>query len=167
MIIIVCGCVPGPLLFGEEDVSHKTKLWYGYKYKGIYELKTDMFIRQRDTNLPNKLVLVPPRAKTKKIYTLHYSAPESIEIYNNSKKQWPDIKGIVTAGTEIQCNKLIMYNAAGYGSSLYIFARILDGPFSGLEVEISDLSLVGPEDESGVYLNFPNVKLLEPRLSDS
>lgn len=160
LIFIILGCVPGPLLVGTENVSNKEELWFGYRRNGIYKLKVDVFLRVRDTDLPSKIVLVAPREKTKGLFTLHYSAPWSVSDYNDNQDRWPDITGVVNAGVRIQCNNLIKYNTTGYGSSLYIFARILDGPYEGTEAEISDLSIVGPEHKSGVFLNTPNLNLL-------
>jgi len=160
LVFIIFGCVPGPLLVGTVNVSNKEELWFGYSRNGIYKLKVDVFLRVRDTDLPSKIVLVAPRDKTKGLFTLHYSAPWSVSDYNDNRDRWPGIKGIVTAGVRIQCNKLIKYNTTGYGNSLYIFARILDGPHKGTEVEISDLSIVGPEHKSGVFLITPNLNLL-------
>lgn len=162
LFFLIAGCVPGPLLVGTKDVSCEKELWYDYSYNGRYELKVDVFLRERDTSLPSKLVLVPPRNKTKGVYTLHYSAPSSVNEYEADKDSWTDIKGVVSAGTTIQCIKLIKYSTIGYGNSLYIFAKIVDGPYSGIEAEISDLSLVGPEHKSGVFLNTPNLQLIVP-----
>jgi hypothetical protein len=162
LLIFVVGCVPGPLVVGTEDVSIDDDLWYGFKYYKKYILKEDVFLSARDTKTPSRLVLVPPREKTKGIYTLHYSAPLTVTQYKENNDRWPGIQGIVSAGTTIQCSKLVRYNAFGYGNSLYIFAVILEGPYSGIEAEISDLSLVGPEHKSGVYLNTPNLKLITP-----
>lgn len=160
LVFIIVGCVPGPLLVGTENVSNEEELWFGYSRNGIYKLKVDVFLRVRDTNLPSKIVLVAPREETKGLFTLHYSAPWSVSDYKNNEERWPGIIGVVTAGVRIQCNNLVKYNTTGYGNSLYIFARILDGPYEGTETEISDLSLVGPEHKSGVFLNTPNLNLL-------
>jgi hypothetical protein len=160
LVFIIFGCVPGPLLVGTENVSNEEELWFGYSRNGIYQLKVDVFLRVRDTNLPSKIVLVAPREETKGLFTLHYTAPWSVKDYKDNEESWPDIIGVVNAGVRIQCNNLVKYKTTAYGNSLYIFAKILNGPFKGIEVEISDLSLVGPEHKSGVFLNAPNLNLL-------
>ncbi len=155
------GCLPGPLIVDTEDVSSEKQLWNDYRYHGIYKLKVDVFWRIReDVPTPNKSVLVPPREKTKGIYNLLYSAPQSISDYQKDQVKWPDVRGVVAADTRIQCTRLIKYNPVGYESSLYIYARILDGPYSGKEVEISDLSLTTLDPKSDLYLLSPNFNLL-------
>jgi hypothetical protein len=124
-----------------------------------HPLKEDAFIRTIDLPLPNRDVLVAPREKTKGVYTLHYSAPFSVEEYNSNKAHWESIKGVVLSGTRIRCTRIVKYNPLGYSSSLYIYAIILDGPHAGKEAEISDLSLLSPENSDG-FLMKPNPELL-------
>ena len=159
--LFLSGFLPGPLIADTEDVSSEKQLWNDYRYHGIYKLKNDVFWRIReDVPTPNKSVLVPPKEKTKGIHNLLYSAPQSISDYQKNQDKWPDIRGIVAAGTRIQCTKLLKYNPLGHESSLYIYAKILDGPYSGKEVEISDLSLTIFDHKSDLYLLSPNFNLL-------
>lgn len=159
-LLFLEGCVPGPLIVTTEDVSSQKQLWYGYRLDGKYKLEVNVFLRVRnDVPTPNKTVLVAPREMTIELSNLAYSAPFSVFDYKINKSKWSDVKGIVEKGTILQCTKLIKYNPLGYGSSLYIYAKILNGPHSGEEVEISDLSLLGPERTAG-FLKKPNTKLL-------
>jgi hypothetical protein len=157
--LVLWGCLPGPLIVWTEDISSQESLWYGYKYKGIYILKEDVFISTTDLPLSNKNVLVAPREKTQGICTLLHSAPFSVEEYNLNRTHWEIIKGVATKGTRMQCNRIIKYNPLGYPSSLIFYATILDGPFSGKEADISDLSLLGPEHADGSLMK-PNPRLL-------
>lgn len=158
---IISGCFPGPLITWTKDVSQNKDLWGGYKYNGLYTLKVDAFLRiRKEIYTPNKNILVPPRVATKGIYNLHYSAPESVDSYKGNVKKWPDVAGIVKAGTTIKCVKLIKYNPLGYGSSLYLEAEILYGPFAGQLAEITDLSLSKKDKKTGMFFLSPNPKLL-------
>ena len=142
-LTFLSGCVPGALVSWSNDVSEQKKLWGGYSRDAIYKLKADMFIRNRkDIPTPAESVLVAPAKNTKGLCYLHYSVPSSLSDYRNNIDAWPDIVGVVNAGTRIQCTKLIKYTPLGFGSSLYIKAVILDGPFAGKEVEITDLSTI-------------------------
>ena len=152
-------CIPGPLIVTTSDVSNNSDLWYGYSCNSIYKLNEDVFIKIIDLPLPNKIVLVAPRDKTKGVHTLHYGAPSNIKEYQDKSDKWKNIIGIIESSTKLKCFKLIKYNPFGYPSSLYIYARILDGPYAGYETEISDLSLLGPEHKFG-YLMKPNPNLL-------
>lgn len=152
-------CAPGPLFVSTEDVSEEKKFWGGYTQMETYLLKNDVFLRKVDLDLPKKEILIAPREKTKDIYTLHFSSPHSIADYKKNKEDWVDIDGIVISGTRLQISSFIKYNPFGYSDALYIYADILDGPFSGKEVEISQLSL--PDGKiGGMYLLKPNQDLL-------
>lgn len=159
--ILVNSCAPGPLLVSNEDVSEDSELWCGYLKEGRYLLIEDVFIRIIDLPLPNKHILVAPREKTKGIYTLQFSSPNTIDEYENNREQWNSVKGIVRKNTRLKCTRLIRYDPFLYPDTLYIYASIIDGPFNGLEVEISELSILGPETSSG-YLLRPNPKLIVP-----
>ena len=159
------GCAPGPFLVWTEDVTGKEDLWYGYRRGAIYKLKVDIFLKDRGVNnvTPDQIVMAAPRDKTKCIYTLAYSVPKSIEDYRHNRDDWHEIIGIVKAGTRIQCTRLVCYNTfgGGYGNSLYVFAKVVDGEFAGIEGEIGDISLLGPEVSAG-FLIKPNLNLLSP-----
>ncbi len=152
-------CVPGPLIVTKEDVSDEPNLWHGYKRNGEYILKSDVFLRFReDAATPKKIVLVAPRKKTIELCNLSYMSPFSIDEYSENRDDWPDIKGIITQGTAIKCIKIVKYNTLGYGSSLYIYAKILNGPFKEVEAEISDLSI--SEKKGDLFLKTPNLNIL-------
>lgn len=153
------GCVPGPLVVTREDVSNQEQLWYGYKRDGKYRLAVNVFLRVReDVPTPNKTVLVAPREKTLELCSLSYSSPYSLGDYYNNKERWSDVEGVVGEGTIIQCSRMLKLSSLGYGSSLYIYAKIIEGPFKGIEAEISDLSI--SEYKLNLYLKKPNLKLL-------
>ena len=79
-------------------------------------------------------------------------------LYNN----WPHIKGILRKGTLIKCSKIVKWIPHNVRPSLYIFAKILNGEFAGMEVEIRDLSLHKLFERNGLFLHSPNLKLITP-----
>lgn len=157
------GCLPGPIVSFTKDVTQDEKLWKYYQQNNIYELKVDTFwcFRNNESPVPTQSILVPPKNKTKGKNDLLYSAPQSVYDYKIKQDQWPDVKAIITAGTKIQCNKIVEYKPLGYINSYYIYAKIINGPYSGHEVEISDLSLSIFDQELNLYLFAPNLQLMK------
>ncbi len=165
VVTLVSGCYPGPIAIFTNDVSKNQELWGGYSFKTTYSLKHDVFIADIKSepylSLKESKILVPPRELTKGISGLYYPAPPSIQEYHKLYNNWPDIEGVVKAGTQIQCIKLIKYTPIGYSNSLYMYAEILNGPYGGVIAEINDLSVMGERSKSGELLSIPNPNLLE------
>lgn len=161
---LLSGCLPGPLFVVTRDISHLRERWGGYRYLGLYTLNIDVFWSvDEEAIAPSKSVLVPPREATQGKCDLLYSAPFSISEYYEEIDKWPDVQGIVAAGTRIQCIKLINYipvEIVDWSGIIYMHARILDGPYSGKEVEISDLSIRRLDPISNQYSLRPNLKIL-------
>ena len=153
------GCAPyQPILSYSSDVSKNQKLWHGYGYGQIYELKHDMFLESDQQHI---LIIAAPHELTKGVCTLVYNVPPTIEEYNKLYNNWPEVISIVKKGTRIQCVRLQKGSAVilfDIVSVFYIYAKILDGTFAGHEVEISDLSLV--ECVDGEFLHKPNPNLI-------
>jgi len=161
LCILFYGCVPGFMFTYVTDVSVQNELWGGYEKNGIYKLKYSMFLRTRENvPTPNKDVLVPPKQTVKGVCNLYYSSPKTIGDYEINRGKWKDVVGIVKAGTEIKCTKILKYHTVGYGDSIYIFAVILSGKYSNIEVEISDLSLTYRDKKTNLFLHSPNPELL-------
>ncbi len=165
IVAITCsfiyGCLPGPIATFVSDVSNNKKLWGGYQLSGIYQLKLDMFLMNNgDYPTPNKLMLVAPRNATRNIYDLFSSSPNSVAEYLENKSEWKEVIAIVKKGTRLKCIRFLKYIAIGYGSSLYIHTKIMDGPFAGKVVEVGDLSISTFNKNLGLFLLSPNPKLL-------
>lgn len=75
--------------------------------------------------------------------------------FNKDKVKYLDIRGIVSKKTKIKAIRIERYVAVGYGGHNNIFATIVDGPFAGKDVEITDLTI--GEDP---YIKNPNPELL-------
>ncbi len=165
LAVLFTGCMPGPIATFKVDVSDKKELWGDYNNSLFYKLKHDMFLEQYEYYplIKNAHVLVPPRELTRGVSGLLYSAPESFNDYYSLPNNWPEVVGIVSEGTTIQCYKLIEYQAVGYGNSLYLYGKIVDGVHKDTIVELSDLSLSGQKNSSGLRLMAPNPKFLEQR----
>ncbi len=165
----ICGCWPGADLIGayEKDVSNRKELWGGYAKGQQYILLTDIFLQKEESELGFKYRLyagVPPRELMKSTCTpLCYSAPSTIETYRESPEQWPLIIGIMKAGTEIECTKIIGSGTLMWSMSYDVYATVKDGAYAGVSIDIHDLSFISwvksgwGED----YVMNPNPSLLK------
>jgi hypothetical protein len=145
----------------EKDVSKKKEVWGGYAKGAIYTLRQDMFLIRIDKS-ENRMYAVVPSRQLKNQHCIrgYYSSPASIEAYHADPQQWPEIEGILKAGTTIQLDKILKHGAWLWGSSYTTFAVIMDDPFSGISVDISDISY--PRKNNDEYFDFPNFNLLQP-----
>lgn len=67
-----------------------------------------------------------------------FQVPTTEAEYLSDPSKYPKIMGVVTAGTTIQFSKAdYMY---GPEQRLFIFGRIADGKFNGLEVNLETIS---------------------------
>ncbi|MBN2311063.1 MAG: hypothetical protein JXR94_18955 [Candidatus Hydrogenedentes bacterium] len=158
--------LPGCAVFS-YDVSGSKILWGEYERDAEYEVVMDVFLIRpnaecsinsctgRKVLYHNQfLALVPERC------TSHlggqYSSPESVAGYledpiGAARKRFgtgftdvENVVGVVKKGTRIRCTKLTRIVGGnlltGYGVYDVPHAEILDGPFSGAQVDLSDLS---------------------------
>lgn len=158
MFFTISGCLPGPYLKFRLDVTNNETLWKqcNFKYKGIYKLKEDVFIEYYKPF--NFLILGPTLEyvkKTKQCVLLFYTLGGSLKDYQNNPKKYEESMGIVQRETKIQIMRIEKYVAVGYGGHNNIFATIIDGPFAGKEVEITDLTI-----GENSYIKNPNPELL-------
>ncbi len=133
------------LTFGdyEKDVTKHKKLWGGYKYQQEYILLMDVF-------LYDGLLLVPLTDK-RCLGLGDHGAPASVQQYEeyiNKHGRWPNIIGIVSSGTKIKCVELREHGSMWWDSSYFlVLAEIMDGPYEGRMVEISDISKASDDDK--------------------
>ena len=145
------------LLAHNKDVTQKEEYWGGYKFGQRYELLMDVFLEQvKDWS--ERLVLTPPGQ-------LHqcaglYSAPETVSEYKENPGGWPEVVGIVSAGTQLKCKMLRKHGTLMWGSSITIFAEILDGPYKSQIVDIEDLSTMIDKEYRGCILDNPDPRIL-------
>ena len=160
--LFLSACFPGPIATFKIDLKNNRELWGGYEYGASYVLNYDMFLRESSkfTEKPllkNSKLLVPPKEIKKGGL---YAAPSSTDAYKTASGNWPHIIGIVTEGTKIRCDKIIKVVPLGHGSTIYVYASIVDGPYKDAFVEISDLSFFGEKQPSGLRLKYPNSELI-------
>lgn len=145
------------LLAHDKNVTQKDKYWGEYENEQIYELEMDVFLEQVD-NWSKRQVLTPP-GQIEQCAGL-YSAPDSVAEYKEYPGKWPEVTGIVNGGTQIQCKMLRKHGTLLWGSSITVFAEILDGPYKGEIVDIDDLSLMVGKEYRGCILNKPDPRIL-------
>lgn len=155
------GCWPGADRIGEYeyDVSEKGELWSGYAKGQCFVLRHDIFLEKIDISQNRMYAAVPPTELTCGNYMLLYSAPVSIEVYHKEPDKWPEIVGILKAGTRIQCDKLLKSGTLMWPGSYVLLATIKNGPFTGKSVDISDISFA--KRINNQWLNAPNFNMIQ------
>lgn len=166
--LLLCGCWPGADLIGayEKDVSNRQDLWGGYTKGQRYILLHDVFLRKEDLGFKYRIYAgVPLQELVRGNCFLLYCAPETIEAYAESPDRWPLIIGIIKSGTEIECTKVLGWGTLMWPMSHAVYATIIDGPYAGKLIDISDLSCTR-DDCKGNYVSYPNPRLLKETESD-
>lgn len=158
--ISILGCHPAYQDIGayDKDVTKHEKLWGGYKYQQEYTLLMDVFLRA-DSNESNPMLLLTPPGGDR--YLGLWSGPYSVQDYEENKELWERsrIIGIVSSGTKIKCVELREHGALLWGSSLDIYAEILDGPYKDKVVNIHDISKIVDYDKSPMTFK-PDIRIL-------
>jgi hypothetical protein len=159
VLLLLCGssCLGG-YLWGKatatrRDVTDQDILWGEFRRGGVYTLKYDFFLQETDSAWGERLCL-----SRSKPLPGSGDAP-SIREYENEPADWPHIKGVVISGVRIRCVKLVSFGAPIFGRALFPFAEILDGPFQGTSVDISDLNSWKDADEGPNRMLLPNPDL--------
>lgn len=165
----------------------ESRFWGGYEAGKIYILKRDVFVMKIDANdglAGSRLALVPERE-----FQLgrHYSAPTSVEAYrrdpvgahtyrdpvmeyafqltNTSICVLDKVYGIAAAGVRLRPTRIErncgLNTWFGCHDVLTPFAKILDGPIEGHEVDITDVSDYYQINESGPFVYRPITPLLD------
>jgi hypothetical protein len=173
LLCFLCGCWPGADLIGsyERDVSNKKALWGGYAKGQKYLFLYDVFL-QKDPpkTYESKIRMyagVPPRELTwDNRSPKSYSAPPSTEAYMESPEQWPLIIGIMKAGTQIECTKVLGWGTLMWPMSHAVYATIQDGPYAGIPIDIHDLSYVCNDGKDN-FVPYPNYTLLKKAPPDA
>jgi hypothetical protein len=140
-----------------KDVTPKEDYWGEYKFGQRYELLIDVFLEQAN-DWSSRLVLTPPGQLPQGAGL--YSAPNSITEYQQKHGDWPEVVGIVGTGTQLKCKTLRKHGTLMWGSSITIFAEILDGPYTGQIVDIDDLSTMIDKEYRGIILYKPDPRIL-------
>jgi hypothetical protein len=183
--LLLAGCVNF-----RSTHSSESKLWGGYKPDKTYALKRDVFVMVVDDGLAGKKpALFPLCGKTRlalapeKSYQWpgkrgrYYTAPSSVEAYYHDPEGVSRIPlsgtntyrivvfGVATNGTHLRLSRIERNRGLnwffGTHDDLTPFARILDGPLEGREVDIADVSDRFQQDDGGPFMYQPVELLLE------
>ena len=151
------------ITYGNRSVAQKPELWGGYKPDEVYALLSDVFLMPHN-GLPSGLAMVLSGETSKALANTgtYQTGPPSVRAYLADPAKWPNVVGVVVAGTRL---KIVDIRKAGdflRGQSLHIRAQILDGPFAERIADLCDLS-----KSAGTYektqLVAPDRRLLELR----
>lgn len=138
-----------------SDVTDNKNLWGGYDVDSKYTLDRPVFIIKTDQITGGRLVLVPEESFSRCLGRF-WSAPDSIDEYRADPvqaaiKQYDgfevkiDVVGVLEMGTNLELHKLEKKSAwslwFGRTTTIKPLAKVIDGPFQGKIVDLSDVSI--------------------------
>jgi hypothetical protein len=142
-LFLLTGCpnlqTAGPY---EKDVSRNPEAWGGFGRVFTYETQEPLYLRGKSGFKSSWIAVV--QLYHKPDYGLEFEILDeypSLEQYNKNPHNWPDILGVLDAGTQVQCTKIIERGALLWEGYLYYYATIKSGNYQGMEVDINDLCL--------------------------
>ena len=123
-----------------QRIPRGSELWGGYEKGAVYELQQPVFLSDY-TNFAWSYALVSGEGMTREKKRGEWNGPATVEEYKHNPGQWPFVLGVVEARTRIRCVSLSKKKAYMYELKyLAVYAKILDGPYKGKTVEITELS---------------------------
>lgn len=147
-------------IYFTSNVSTSEELWGGYKYQHNYLLLRDVFLKRSYQGMacPGRLVLVP-ESSLKGHPGRHESSPDTISTYKANPHRDFFIVGIVAGGTRLRTIRLDKHAGFnwfyGHVEELTPYAEILDGPYAGKKVDITDISYYYQKDDKGIFMYKP------------
>ena len=179
-LLTSCFCIP-------IEIHENSRLWGEFIPKGEYELMRDVFLirpynkiyiykdaRGKVIKRSSDLLALTPENSF--YQNAGYSAPNTIQEYEQNpeesvKKDYEyfisviDVVGIVRKGTKIRCSLLekdYCYSLwFGPQGILSYYAQIIDGPYSGSEVDVNDLGVTIYPIKSSDIISRPDPRLLK------
>jgi len=132
-----------------RDADADSPCWGGYALNARYKLMQDCFLAEVDDGLEGKrCVLLPEGALW--FPTRRYPAPASIAQWQtkySNEWQFSSVKilGVVANGIHLECKRLRINKGWSIWSGRHcvftIYAKIIDGQFTGQIVDVSDVSI--------------------------
>jgi hypothetical protein len=144
-----------------QSTAHDSAKLGGYVYGAIYQTQVDLFIGKTDWGHQkgSKFYLAPARSDN--VSRRLHTAPSSIEQYYQSKDNYPDILGVIPAGSAIKLVEVIQHKGFSFffGSRYTYFdyfAEVSFGEFASYKVEIADISLINELPNAEYFTRSPN-----------
>lgn len=159
------GCITTMFaVYAVQDAGHWREIrtgnaeWAGYVHGAVYQLQTDVFLADLKY-YSHGLALAPgPDVRPRK-RDPHWGGPATVREYRANPESWPGMQGIVDAGTRLRTTRLRKkVYAMGDVEAFVLYAEIMDGPYAGRTVEITELSL---HTDRGKWPLKPNPSLLQ------
>jgi hypothetical protein len=144
----------------DRDVSDQRDQWGAYHPQEAYAVTRDVFVLDVPdrTNGP---ALVPDVEADLPPGT--FRGPTSIPDFQTDPGQWRGVRGIVPAGTRIRADTLRAKGNLRDANvrRVYVKARVTDGEFRGLAVDLQAVSIYRADPDGGpVTLVGPNADFL-------
>ncbi len=141
------GCVSGRGEYN-KDVSRADVGWAGFERSKIYESKVSLFLGDGEDGLgPQLKIEKGTHIEAYRYYTPF--GPTTAADYKTDPGKWPDVIGILEAGTRIRATelrepgeKLGLLRVLYVGAPRYRYVRgiILDGPYAGTTADMRAVS---------------------------
>jgi len=130
-----------------RDVSAQPEHWGGYEVGAIYELKQDVFIADMG-GYSKGPALAPAADAPRERRDPHWGGPTTAAAYKAHPELYPDMMGVVGAGTRLGLLKITRNRNFAFDVVDYAFyAIIFSGPHEGKTVELRELSLYTEDDD--------------------
>lgn len=131
--------------------------WGGYVYDAAYDLQVDVFLADMKYNSHGPALAPGPELGSRKRDPM-WGGPTAVAEYEANPEKWPKMTGVVHSGTRLRTTRMRKEVWSKNGPEPFVvYAEILDGPFAGEKVEITELSL---HVECGAWPLKPDERLL-------
>lgn len=146
----------------ETAVTNDPAVWDGFEKDSEYIVYEPLFLRKKVDSISSRIVALETYKKP--MYDSEVEILDeypSLEQYNKSQQNWPDIVGVLYPGTRIQPSKVVQRGALLWDSSLLYYADIKTGPYRNTEIDISNLCLLHNCDRTPMTRK-PDPRILRP-----
>ena len=158
------GCITTFAVYAIQDAGHWREIrpgnaeWAGYVPGAVYALQEDVFLADFKYYSHGPALAPGPDIRPRK-RDPEWGGPTTAAEYRANPDAWPEMQALIPAGTRLKTIRLRKkVYATGDVESFVLFAEILEGPYAGDEVEITELSL---HTGSGEWPLKPNPSLLK------
>jgi hypothetical protein len=134
-----------------EDVTHNPIYQTDYVGTKVYRTKVPVFVQE----LGRARVLRLPGSGDVHV-------PSTVEFYLRAgRERWPEITSLLEAGTRLRLKRIIRRYNGEMGNMFHVIAEVLDAPNSGLEVDLSMISLERRQKEPAADVPIINPSVIE------
>jgi hypothetical protein len=153
--MIVCSFVVGCT----RSIAHDSRYPTDYAVGQVYRLKQPLFAEKADSTIfgtYSELIFFVGQQNMSGI-------PPTLEAYNKSRADWPEIAGVALPGTRIKISKIVYRTNWEAGDGIWVKAQILDGALAGKK--LAEMYFVSREvdrrSDLSVFIPMVDTNILE------